>query len=61
MGYNFSTTGCSGKPVNHFQIVAEPAGGEPGLRAFCVDESAVIRYSDDGDGSRCLREGEKLP
>jgi hypothetical protein len=60
-GYRFSASDGTGGPVNHFHIVAERLDTEPGLRAFCVDESALVRYSEDGQGSSCLREGETLP
>jgi type IV pilus assembly protein PilA len=60
-GYVFSIEGCSGSPVDHFSISAVPDSPQSGLRAFCTDESAVIRFSDDGDGSACLSSGEPLP
>jgi hypothetical protein len=61
IGYRFSASDCTGGPVNHFQIVAETLDTEPGLRAFCIDQSALVRYSEDGQGSSCLRAGETLP
>jgi hypothetical protein len=53
-GYAFSLTDCSGSPVNPFRAVAAPANADLGLRAFCADESGVIRYAEG-------RTGEHLP
>ena len=33
-GYTFSITDCSGRPANHFQVVAVPQNTEDGQRAF---------------------------
>jgi type IV pilus assembly protein PilA len=60
-GYSFAITDCSGSPVDHFRVAAAPLNPEGGLRAFCSDESAVIRFSDDGQAATCLRDGEPLP
>lgn len=60
-GYSFALTDCSGSPVDHFRVMAAPVNPDSGLRAFCSDESAVIRFSDDGQAATCLRDGEPLP
>jgi hypothetical protein len=60
-GYSFALTDGSGSPGDHFRAVAAPVNPERGLRAFCSDESALIRFSDDGQAATCLRDGEPLP
>ena len=41
-------------------MTAVPADPSSGMRAFCSDESAVIRYSTDGQATNCLSEGVPL-
>jgi type IV pilus assembly protein PilA len=60
-GYVYSINDCLGNPVNHFWATAAPEKPDSRLRAFCFDESMVIRYSDDGQASTCLRQGDPLP
>lgn len=60
-GYIFSIEVCSGNPVNAFSITAVPEDRQSGSRAFCSDESAVIRFSEDGSGNTCLSAGEPVP
>jgi hypothetical protein len=60
-GYVFSIEGCSGSPVDHFFISAVPESAQSGMRAFCSDEYAAIRFSDDGSVATCLSDGEPLP
>ena len=57
-GYVFTVSGCGSDPVMHFQIVAVPASGQG--RAFCSDESAVIRFASNGNGEACLHTGRPL-
>ena len=59
-GYVFSLSGCNGTPATRFNITAEPANPGAGTRAFCSDESAVIRFSADGKASSCLNAGTRL-
>lgn len=60
-GYTFSIDNCSGNPVDHFSVSAVPDNPQIGLRAFCSDENAAIRFSEDGKAATCLTEGEPLP
>lgn len=60
-GYALSLVDCSDSPVDHFRSVMVSENAENGLRAFCFDESGIIRYSDDGQASTCLSGGEPLP
>ena len=64
-GYVFRLSDCSsegtGKNITKFHIVAYPAArNQTGRRAFCVDESAVIRFSPNGSAMQCLQNGDLL-
>jgi type IV pilus assembly protein PilA len=59
-GYVFSISGCDARPASKYQATAVPADPESGMRAFCSDESAVLRYAADGKATTCLNEGMPL-
>ena len=59
-GYVFTLIGCDKTPAPTYSITAEPSTPAAGTRAFCSDESAVIRFSTDGKGSSCLNAGTPL-
>jgi len=59
-GYLFALSGCNGMPSSRFSITAVPADPTSGTRAFCSDESAVIRFSTDGKAESCLSIGKPL-
>jgi hypothetical protein len=59
-GYVFALVGCNGTPATKYSITAEPANPSAGNRAFCSDESAVIRFSADGKANSCLTAGTPL-
>lgn len=56
-GYVFTLSGCAGRPATGFQLAATPGGNTFGRRAFCADQSGVIRYSADGNPGTCLASG----
>lgn len=56
-GYRFSLSGCQGRPVGSFQLVAEPVDGSAS-KAFCTDATRNVRFSDDGRGATCLSAGK---
>ncbi len=56
-GYVFSISGCSGMPSSTFHLTAVPGGNSYGRRAFCADQSGMIRASDDGNAATCLASG----
>jgi hypothetical protein len=56
-GYIFSLNGCTGVPAKHYTISAVPVDPSAHLRAYCSDESGVIRYSSDGKAANCLGSG----
>ena len=55
-GYVFSISGCGSSPNSHYQLTAVPFSGMVG-RAFCSDESGVVRASADGQAASCLARG----
>lgn len=59
-GYVFVLSGCTGTPSSHFQLAAVPATPAVGARAFCADQSAVIRSSSDGQAATCFAGGTPL-
>jgi hypothetical protein len=59
-GYVFALSQCAGNPATRFHLTAAPNGNNFGRRAFCADQSGVIRYSADGNPSTCLAEGVPL-
>lgn len=64
-GYSFAIQNCkSDQPdgsVTSFQLVATPvARNTTGMRAFCTDESGVMRVDSRGSAENCLQAGEKL-
>jgi type IV pilus assembly protein PilA len=64
-GYVFELRNCnseaSGGPNTKYQVVAHPlTPNTTGIRAFCTDESNVIKVDPSGSASRCLEGGEPL-
>jgi hypothetical protein len=56
-GYVYAMTGCDS---SHYKVAAEPATSGPRQRAFCTDESGVIKFSKNGKAATCLSSGEPL-
>ena len=59
-GYVFSISDCAGAPATTFHLTAVPNGSSYGRRAFCADQSNVIRYSTDGNAATCLASGTQV-
>jgi hypothetical protein len=59
-GYIFSISGCDLAPASKFSVTAVPKEPDSELRAFCSDESAVLRYAANGKAATCLSEGVPL-
>jgi hypothetical protein len=65
-GYGFELLNCgpltSGGGINlKFQVVAHPlTPNATGVRAFCSDESAVIKVDSGGSAQSCLENGAPL-
>jgi type IV pilus assembly protein PilA len=56
-GFVFTLSGCGGTPAASFHLTAAPNGNSYGRKAFCVDQSGVIRSSSDGSPATCLASG----
>jgi hypothetical protein len=64
-GYTFFLQNCNaekeGGPISKFQITAVPeVRNTSGRRAFCSDESAVLRLDADCSVQNCLEHGSQL-
>lgn len=64
-GYTFAIQNCKSDqpdgPISSFQVTATPvARNTTGIRAFCMDESGVMRVDSRGSAVDCLQAGEKL-
>jgi len=56
-GFVFTLTECSGVPVNSFRLTAVPNANAFGRKAFCSDQTNVIRSSNDGKAATCVANG----
>ncbi len=59
-GFVFTVSDCTGTPATGFHLMAVPHGNALGRKAFCADQSGVIRFSDDGNPATCLASGTPL-
>ena len=63
-GYRFELANCSaesGGMNTKFQVVAYPERpNQSGRRAFCSDESQVIKVDEGGSAKNCLEDGTIL-
>ncbi len=59
-GYVFSLSGCAGAPAAAFHLAAAPSGNSFGRRAFCADQSGIIRSSADGSPATCFASGSPV-
>jgi len=64
-GYAFELSGCSpatdGGPNVKYQLVAYPVRvNQTGVRAFCSDESAAIKFDSGGSARACIENGSAL-
>jgi type IV pilus assembly protein PilA len=64
-GYAFELNGCTpedGDAANrHYQVVAYPLREhQTGIRAFCSNESMVVKVDPEGSTQKCLESGEPL-
>jgi hypothetical protein len=56
-GYVFTLSGCAGTPASGFRLTAAPSGNSYGRRAFCGDQTGVVRSSADGIAATCISNG----
>jgi hypothetical protein len=59
-GFVFTLSECNGTPATGFHLTAAPNGNALGRKAFCTDQSGLIRSSDDGIAATCLASGAPL-
>jgi hypothetical protein len=64
-GYVFGLQACgpaaAGKTNTHYQIVARPLQqNTTGVRAFCSDQSGVVRFDRQGSAEACVEKGQQL-
>ena len=64
-GYAFELTSCTpadgGGANTKYQVVAYPVRlNQTGRRAFCSDQSAVVKVDAEGSAEKCLQGGEML-
>lgn len=56
-GFVFALSGCASAPATGFRLTAVPNANSSGRKAFCSDQSGVIRSSADGNGENCMASG----
>jgi hypothetical protein len=56
-GYVFTLSECNGTPASTFHLTAAPNGNSFGRKAFCADQSGVVRSSEDGNSATCIASG----
>jgi len=64
-GYVFELIGCKAEnpdgPNTQFQVIAYPiTRNTTGRKAFCSDETNLVRYVSDGSGEDCLDHGKNI-
>jgi hypothetical protein len=57
-GYVFTVSQCAG--ASSFQLTAAPNSNNFGQRAYCTDQTGVVRYSADGNAASCVKNGTPL-
>jgi len=56
-GFVFALSGCGPAPATTFHLSAVPNANTVGRKAFCADQSNVMRSSDDGNPATCFASG----
>ncbi len=56
-GFVFTLSGCGVSPATSFHLTAAPNGNSYGRKAFCADQSGVIRSASDGNPATCSASG----
>ncbi len=59
-GYVFTLSECTGTPATGYHLTAAPDGNGLGGKAYCSDQSGVIRSSEDGNAAACLAGGAPI-
>ena len=56
-GFVFALSQCGASPASNFLLTAAPNANTMGRKAFCADQSGVIRSSNDGKPETCVASG----
>jgi len=56
-GFVFTLSGCTGAPARTFHLSAAPGANTFGRKAFCADQSGLIRTAADGNAANCFAGG----
>ena len=56
-GYVFTLSGCGASPATSFHLTAVPNANTFGRKAFCADQSGVIRSANEGNPAMCQPTG----
>jgi hypothetical protein len=56
-GFVFTLSSCGGTPATGFHLSAAPNANTFGRKAFCADQSGIIRSSGDGNLAHCFASG----
>lgn len=56
-GFVFALSGCIGTPAHSFHLSAAPNANTLGRKAFCTDQSGLIRTAEDGNPRTCSAAG----
>ena len=56
-GFVFALSVCGNTPASSFRLTATPNTNTFGRKAYCADQSALIRSSADGNPANCLANG----
>ena len=64
-GYVFELVGCKAEspdgPNTQFQVIAYPiTKNTTGIKAFCSDQTNVVRYVTNGSGEDCVDHGKNI-
>jgi hypothetical protein len=56
-GFVFTLNGCGVAPAKSFQLTAVPNSTVVGRKAFCADQSGVVKSAENGDAGACFASG----
>jgi hypothetical protein len=56
-GFVFTINGCGAPPAKSFQLTAVPNSSVVGRKAFCADQSGVVKSAENGDAGACFASG----
>jgi hypothetical protein len=59
-GFIFRLSECTGEPAKSFHLAAAPNQNVYGRKAFCADQSGIIRSSSDGNPATCFASGTPI-